>query len=39
MPVVGHTQKAALEVLQPFFEPVDGVDVEVIGGLVEYQQI
>jgi hypothetical protein len=37
--VVGYTQQAALEIFQSFFEPVDGINVKVVGGLIENQKV
>ncbi|MDT4830455.1 hypothetical protein FQZ97_639200 [compost metagenome] len=37
--VVGDQQQGARIALEPLFEPEDGVEVEVVGGLVEQQQL
>ncbi len=37
--VVGNQQQRAAVILEPLFEPDDGIEVQVIGGLVEQQQV
>jgi len=39
MAVVRHTQQAALESFEAFLKPVDGIDIEMVRGLVEHEQI
>ena len=38
-PIVGNGKDAALEVNQQVFEPNDGVDIEVVGGLIQQKNI
>ena len=38
-PVVAHEQQRAAETEQRLFEPLDGGDIEVVGGLVEQQDV
>ena len=38
-PVVADDDKRAAETLQPFFDPLDGRDVEMVGRLVEQQHV
>src|SRR5690606_31706879 len=37
--VVGNQQQGARVALQPAFQPEDGIQVQVVGGLVEQQQV
>jgi len=37
--VVGDGDDAALEVVEQTFEPLDGVQIQVVGGLVKQQHI
>ncbi|VVO45435.1 hypothetical protein PS723_06624 [Pseudomonas fluorescens] len=39
VPVVGDQQQRARVILEPVFEPQNGVEVQVVGRLIEQQQI
>ncbi len=39
LPVMGYEQQGARIVSQPLLQPEDGVEVEMVGGLVEQQQV
>ncbi|MNH15483.1 hypothetical protein D3C79_750970 [compost metagenome] len=39
LPIVGDEDDGAAKILEELFQPVDGVDVQVVGRLVQQQQI